>query len=172
MPATFTVLVAGMARSYRSFGLPEQLTEVYRMREKNSSAPDLTRTETWSKYRKGLCADCQGWCCRLPVEVRVEDLVGMALIDHFEAEEEPKVLARRLKKAGIIDHFNFKNSLFTLARRANDDCLYLGEQSRRCTIYARRPRTCRNHPTIGPRPGYCAYRQVENPDQKGGLRNE
>lgn len=101
------------------------------------------------------------------------DLVGMAIIDAFEAEEEPKVLAKRLMKSGVIDHFNFKNSLFTLAQRANDDCLYLDAQSRRCTIYERRPQTCRNHPAIGPRPGYCAYRrQVEAPNQKGALRNE
>lgn len=131
------------------------------MRERNANSADLDRTETWSKYRPSLCANCQGWCCRLPVEVRVEDLVRMELIDAFEAEEAPKVLARRLMKSGIIDHFNFKNSIFTLARRANDDCLYLDEKTRRCTIYERRPPTCRNHPTIGPRPGYCPYRQQE-----------
>ena len=127
----------------------------------NEAQADITRTETWRKHRQSLCASCQGWCCRLPVEVRVEDLVRMGVIDPFEAEEEPRLLARKLKKAGIIDHFNFKNSLFTLAQRANDDCLYLDEQTRRCTIYERRPRTCRNHPTIGPRPGFCPYRQQE-----------
>lgn len=131
------------------------------MKGRSDCGVDLTRTATWSKYRRGLCADCQGWCCRLPVEVRVDDLVRMALIDAFEAEEEPKILARRLLKSGTIDHFNFKNSLFTLARRANDDCIYLDEQSRRCTIYERRPQTCRNHPGIGPRSGYCAYRPRE-----------
>ncbi|MFO6335145.1 YkgJ family cysteine cluster protein, partial [Pseudomonas aeruginosa] len=34
----------------------------------------------------------------------------------------------------------------------------LDRKTRLCTIYARRPDTCRNHPRIGPRPGYCAYR--------------
>jgi len=125
------------------------------------SAADISQTATWAKYHRGLCRGCQGWCCRLPVEVRVADLVTMAVIDAFEADEEPRLLARRLKKAGIIDHFNGKNALFTLARRANDDCLYLDAESRRCTIYARRPQTCRNHPAIGPRPGYCAYRGLE-----------
>ncbi len=131
------------------------------MRERNGNSADITRTETWSRYRKSLCADCQGWCCRLPVEVKVEDLVRMGSIDAFEAVEPAKVLARKLLKAGTIDHFNFKNSLFTLARRANDDCIYLDEQRRRCTIYERRPQTCRNHPGVGPRPGYCAYRPQE-----------
>ena len=131
------------------------------MKEREGGTADLARTETWSRYRKSMCGSCQGWCCRLPVEVRVEDLVGMAIIDAFEAGEPPKALARKLKKDGVIDHFNFKNSIFTLARRANDDCLYLDEQTRLCTIYERRPRTCRNHPTIGPRPGYCPYRKRE-----------
>lgn len=142
------------------------------MKNRAGGEADIDRTETWSRYRQSLCATCQGWCCRLPVEVRVEDLVRMELIDAFEAEEAPKVLAKRLMKSGIIDHFNFKNSVFTLARRANDDCLYLDEKTRRCTIYERRPRTCRNHPTIGPRPGYCPYRQLESsPGRVGGLRS-
>ncbi|MFO6369419.1 YkgJ family cysteine cluster protein, partial [Pseudomonas aeruginosa] len=48
--------------------------------------------------------------------------------------------------------------ILTLTRMANGDCLYLDRKTRLCTIYARRPDTCRNHPRIGPRPGYCAYR--------------
>jgi len=138
------------------------------MRDWTASIADLTRTETWSRYRKALCPTCQGWCCRLPVEVRVADLVGMGVIDPFEAEEEPRLLARRLKKAGIIAHFNFKNALFTLAQRANADCRYLDEVSRRCTIYGRRPQTCRNHPEIGPRPGYCPFQaQVSTLPRRG-----
>lgn len=133
------------------------------MKGRSDEGVDITRIATWVRYRRSLCAECRGWCCRLPVEVRVEDLVGMGIIDAFEAAEPPRLLARRLKKAGVIDHFNGKNSLFTLARRANDDCLYLDQQSRRCTIYERRPRTCRNHPEVGPRPGYCAYRRRERP---------
>ena len=81
----------------------------------------------------------------------------MELIDAFEAEEPAKQLAKRLKKSGLIDHFNFKHEIFTLARRANDDCIFLDQRSRRCTIYSQRPATCRNHPQIGPRPGFCAY---------------
>ena len=127
------------------------------IKSKTAAAVDLTRTETWTKYQKKLCADCRANCCRLPVEVRTEDLVRMELLDPFEAGEPPKQLAKRLQKIGIVAHFNFKNSIFTLAQRANDDCLFLGEHTRRCTIYDRRPRTCRNHPQVGPRSGYCAY---------------
>lgn len=118
---------------------------------------DIDRLATWVRYRKQLCRDCRGTCCSLPVEVRVTDLVRMELLDPFDADLPAKQIAKRLRKAGVIEHFNFKNELFTLARRANDDCLYLDPQTRLCRIYAQRPETCRNHPQIGPRPGFCAF---------------
>lgn len=94
----------------------------------------------------------------MPVEVKLPDLVRLQLVDPFEAEhEEPKKIAKRLSKAGLIAHFNFKNSIFTLARRANGDCQFLDLQTRRCTVYAQRPNTCRLHPQVGPRPGHCPY---------------
>lgn len=120
---------------------------------------DLDRTGTWLKYRDGMCDSCMATCCTMPVEVKLADLVRMGVVDAFEAEgEPPKQIAKRLMKARIVQHFNFKHSIYTLTRRANGDCLYLDAQSRRCTIYAKRPNTCRNHPRIGPRPGFCAYR--------------
>jgi len=119
---------------------------------------NLDRLETWLKYRNGLCESCQATCCTMPVEVRLPDLVRIGVVDEFELTEDPKPIAKRLQKARIIEHFNFKNSIFTLARRANGDCLYLDAQTRLCTIYERRPNTCRNHPRVGPKPGYCAYR--------------
>lgn len=119
---------------------------------------DLARTETWLKYRKGLCDTCQSSCCTMPVEVKLPDLIRMGVVDEFEAGEPAKQIARRLEKAGIVAHFNFKNEIYTLARRANNDCIYLDANTRRCTIYDQRPNTCRNHPQIGPRPGFCAYR--------------
>jgi Fe-S-cluster containining protein len=120
-------------------------------------AADPERLETWVRFRNGLCDGCRASCCTLPAEVRVADLVRMGVIDAFEAEEPAKLLARRLLKAGIVEHFNHKKALFTLARRANGDCIYLDADSRRCRIYALRSATCRNHPQVGPRPGYCAY---------------
>jgi uncharacterized protein len=92
------------------------------------------------------------------VEVKIADLVRMQLLDAFEAEEPPKALAKKLKKSGVVEHFNFARGIFTLTRMANNDCIYLDGKTRRCTIYEKRPETCRNHPIIGPRPGYCAYR--------------
>lgn len=94
----------------------------------------------------------------MPVEVRLPDLLRLKLVDPFEAEHEaPKQIAKRLDRAGLIEHFNFRNSIFTLARRASGDCLFLDAASRRCTVYEQRPDTCRKHPQVGPRPGYCPY---------------
>lgn len=94
----------------------------------------------------------------MPVELRLADLIRLNLVDPFEAEHEaPKQIARRLAKAGLIEHFNFKHSIFTLARRASGDCRFLDAFTRRCSVYEQRPDTCRKHPQRGPRPGYCAY---------------
>ena len=94
----------------------------------------------------------------MPVEVKLPDLVRLGLVDDFEATHEPaKQIAKRLTKAGRVEHFNFKNSIFTLARRASGDCHYLDAVTRRCTVYEKRPNTCRLHPQVGPRPGHCPY---------------
>ncbi|MBB2484652.1 YkgJ family cysteine cluster protein [Mitsuaria sp. WAJ17] len=119
---------------------------------------DVDRTETWTRYRKGLCDSCAANCCTMPVEARLADLVRLGLVDAFEAEHEaPKHIAKRLAKAGVIEHFSFKHEIFQLARRAGGDCQFLDAQSRRCTVYERRPDICRKHPQVGPRPGHCPY---------------
>ncbi len=90
----------------------------------------------------------------MPVEVRVPDLLRLGLVEPFEAEHEtPAAIARRLQRAGIVGHFSHKHAVFTLAQRAGGDCLYLDATSRLCTVYERRPETCRQHPAVGPRPG-------------------
>ena len=122
------------------------------------SIVDVDRLDTWTRWRSGLCDSCAANCCTMPLEVRLPDLVRLGLVDAFEAEhEEPKRIAKRLQKARLIDHFNHKHSLFTMARRASGDCCFLDALTRRCTVYERRPETCRLHPQKGPRPGYCAY---------------
>ena len=122
------------------------------------SIVDVDNCDTWTRYRSGLCDSCAANCCTMPVEVKMADLVRLELVDPFEAEhEEPKQIAKRLSRAGQIDHFNFRNSLFTLARRASGDCVHLDSNTRRCTVYEQRPDTCRKHPQVGPRPGHCPY---------------
>jgi hypothetical protein len=119
---------------------------------------DVDRCETWTRYKNGLCDSCAANCCTMPVDVKMADLVRLGMVDPFESEhDDHKHIAKRLSKAGLIDHFNFKNSIFSLARRASGDCHLLDAKTRRCTVYDKRPNTCRLHPQVGPRPNFCPY---------------
>jgi uncharacterized protein len=125
---------------------------------------DVNRLDTWTRYRNGLCDSCVANCCTMPVEVKLPDLVRLGVVDPFEAEHDDlKQIAKRLMKAGVIDHFYFKQGLYTLAQRANGDCQYLDATTRRCTVYEQRPTTCRKHPQVGPRPNYCPYQLRQAP---------
>ena len=121
-------------------------------------AADIDRLDTWARYNKDMCYSCHSTCCTLPVEVRLSDLIRIGVVDAFEKDEPAKNIAKRLQKDGIVERFNQKTGIFTLTRLSNNDCLYLDRKKRLCTIYDQRPDTCRNHPRIGPRPGYCAYK--------------
>lgn len=123
---------------------------------------DIERTQTWVPYRKKMCDNCRSYCCRLPVEVRNSDLLRMGLIDSFELEDPPKAIAKRLMKAGIVAHVNIKEAIYTLTQHSSGDCMYLDRTSRRCSIYEQRPETCRQHPAVGPRPGFCAHVPLSN----------
>ena len=127
------------------------------MNQLPSAQADINNIFTWAKYSKKLCSHCMASCCSLPVEVKAEDLIRLQLMDEFELEDSLKVIAKRLKKQHLIEHFHSKTKIFTLARMANGDCVFLDSKSRRCAVYTARPDTCRNHPRIGPRSGYCAF---------------
>lgn len=120
---------------------------------------NVDSSDTWTRYRPGMCDSCQANCCTMPLEVRVADLVRLGLIDTFEAEnEDPARIAKRLQKSRLIERYNTKAEVFTLVRRADGDCTYLHPQTRRCTVYELRPDTCRLHPQKkSPRVGYCAF---------------
>jgi Fe-S-cluster containining protein len=119
---------------------------------------NLDNTATWAKYSPKLCNHCAASCCSLPVEVKAGDLIRMELADEFSLQEDMKYIARRLMKERLVEHFHARTATFTLARRANGDCIFLDNGTRLCSIYANRPDTCRNHPGIGPRSGYCAFK--------------
>ena len=122
------------------------------------AAAEIDRLDTWAKYSAPMCGSCMSSCCTLPVEVKIKDLIRIGIVDEFERGEPAKNIAKRLQKEGIVERYNQKSEIFTLQRMSNNDCLYLDRKSRLCTIYDKRPDTCRNHPKIGPRPGYCAYK--------------
>ena len=128
------------------------------MRPQLIAAAEIDRVETWTKYNKDMCTSCMSTCCTMPVEVRIADLIHLGVVDEFERGEPPKNIAKRLQKEGIVERFHQKSEIFTLVRMGNNDCLYLDRKTRLCTVYDLRPETCRNHPKIGPRPGFCAYK--------------
>jgi hypothetical protein len=45
-----------------------------------------------------------------------------------------------------LDHLRNVGNKVSLRERANGDCTFLDPQTRRCTIYAARPRQCRTWP--------------------------
>ena len=106
------------------------------MKTRLIASADPERLETWVRYSAGLCRDCHATCCTLPVEVRFDDLIRLELVDAFERDEPAKNIAKRLSKAGIVEHFNHKHEIFTLTRLTNGDCLYLDRKTRLCTVYA------------------------------------
>ncbi|MFZ4499257.1 MAG: YkgJ family cysteine cluster protein [Burkholderiales bacterium] len=119
---------------------------------------DLERLSTWAKHRNGLCESCMATCCTMPVEVRTSDLVRLGVLDAFDADGAMKPWLKRLQKSGVVERHSPATGLFTLARQAGGECVFLDRETRRCTVYERRPDTCRKHPQVGPRPGYCAFR--------------
>lgn len=114
--------------------------------------------DSWSLYKKGLCDDCWGGCCTLPVEAKPSDIVRLELATAEEMEFDPAAVAHRLKKEKLIQAYNDKSEMFIIAQRAGRDCIFLHAQTRRCTVYEKRPDTCRNFPRVGPKANFCPYR--------------
>ena len=118
---------------------------------------DKDRPSTWVPYRASLCDTCIAACCTMPLEVKREDLERLGLADPLEAS--PKKIAKRLQKEGVVRTYRAATELFLLEQKADGTCQFLGAD-RRCTVYEKRPHTCRGFPsTLGPRVGFCPYRK-------------
>lgn len=91
----------------------------------------------------------------MPVEVKLEDLVRLGLVGEDEAQGSLKKVAKRLIREGLVVSYRAGTDLFMLTQKANRDCVFLDSETRRCTVYERRPGVCREFPRIGPRPGFC-----------------
>lgn len=117
--------------------------------------PDVDRPSTWKSYRSEMCTGCWGGCCTMPVEVRLADLIRLELCTEDEAAGSIKKLAKRLIKEGFIVSYRQGTEFFMLSQKANRDCYFLNSTTRLCTVYEKRPDTCRQFPSIGPRPGFC-----------------
>lgn len=120
---------------------------------------DFDRPSTWLKYRSGLCDGCRANCCRLPVEVDLEDLIRLELVPRPESPPSLKKIARRLSSEGWVQNFRGRTALFILQQTYDGDCIFLSKD-RKCTVYEKRPRVCRSFPEIGPRPGYCPSERI------------
>jgi len=116
---------------------------------------DKDRPSSWVLYKDEFCASCTGACCTMPVEVVFSDLVRLGVASPDELS--PKKVAKRLAKEKIVRSYRSSSGLFMLQQQANGACVFLGKD-RRCTVYEKRPSTCRDFPTkVGPRVSYCPY---------------
>jgi len=94
----------------------------------------------------------------MPVEVKSSDLIRLGFVTIDEIQHSIKKTAKRLKKEGLIASYREGTDLFMLTQKSNDDCYFLDSKTRLCTVYDRRPDTCRDFPVrVGPRVGYCPY---------------
>jgi Fe-S-cluster containining protein len=116
---------------------------------------DKDRPSTWKKYFSGMCRGCLAGCCTMPVEVTGEDLVNLGLTTADELASSPKKVAKQLAQQKLVKNYRDSSGRFMLTQKSNDDCVFLDEKTRLCTVYDRRPQVCREFPKIGPRPGYC-----------------
>lgn len=91
----------------------------------------------------------------MPVEVKLSDLIRLQLVTEDEAAGSIKKMAKRLIKDGLIVSYRQGTEFFMLSQKANRDCIFLDSKTRLCTVYEKRPDTCRDFPSIGPRPGFC-----------------
>ncbi len=120
---------------------------------------DKDKPWTWVPYKDGLCNNCYGSCCTMPVEVTSEDLVRLELASQDEIDQSTKKVAKRLMKEGVLSSYRDGTGLFMMTQRPNGDCYFLDLKTRLCKVYAKRPGVCRQFPSIGPKPGSCPYKQ-------------
>lgn len=117
---------------------------------------DKDRPSTWKKYDANFCTSCVANCCRMPVEIKISDLIRLGLTDEDEVLGSKRKLAKRLIKEGILKSYRDGTEYFMLTQRSNDDCYFLDPKTRLCSVYEKRPDTCRGFPsTLGPRIGFC-----------------
>lgn len=119
---------------------------------------DKDRPSTWRKYDSANCTKCRANCCAMPVEIKVHDLIRLGVATQDEVTNSIKKLAKKLKKEGIISSYREGTEFFMLTQRPNGDCYFLDSKTRFCSVYNKRPETCRQFPSqLGTRVGFCPY---------------
>lgn len=117
----------------------------------------LNDLQGWTKYKKGLCELCSATCCFMPVEASVSDLIRLNILDEFHMELSERDKIKDALKHPAILRYTASSEKFTLKQKPDGSCFFL-DLNKKCTKYNQRPETCRNHPQVGPRPGFCAFR--------------
>ena len=88
--------------------------------------------------------------------IREGDGKAIKILNEFHLElSEREQIKDALKHPSIL-RFTPSTEKFTLRQKPDGSCYFL-DANKKCTEYELRPDTCRNHPQIGPRPGYCGY---------------
>jgi Fe-S-cluster containining protein len=116
--------------------------------------PDKDRPSTWVPHRESQCNSCAAVCCTMPVEVTRDDLTRLGLaVD----EVSDKRAFQRLRREGFVRSYRASTGLFLFEQTVDGRCKFLGKDFR-CTVYEKRPGTCRDFPLrVGTRVGYCPY---------------
>ena len=92
----------------------------------------------------------------MPVEIKSSDLVRLNLVSQDDIDNSKKKVAKKLKKDGVISSYREGTDFYMITQRPNGDCYFLDARTRFCTVYDRRPDTCRDFPaTLGTRVGFC-----------------
>lgn len=92
----------------------------------------------------------------MPVEVKSSDLIRLGLVTEDELANSIKKVAKKLIRDGVLKSYREGTEFFMLSQRANEDCYFLDAKTRLCTVYEKRPDTCRDFPSrVGPRVGFC-----------------
>ncbi len=123
---------------------------------KKNSQIILDDLNLWTKYKKGLCENCEGLCCYMPVEVKTVDLIRLKILSDFHLELSQREQIKDALKHSAVSRYTPSTEKFTLTQKPDGSCFFLDSQ-KRCSRYIDRPETCRNHPEVGPKPGFCAY---------------
>jgi Fe-S-cluster containining protein len=117
---------------------------------------DKDRPSTWKKYESDNCLRCKGNCCAMPVEIKASDLIRLEIATQDEVDNSVKKLAKKLKKEGYISSYRDGTEYFMITQKPNDDCYFLDSKTRLCSVYEKRPDTCRQFPSqMGTRKGFC-----------------
>jgi hypothetical protein len=92
----------------------------------------------------------------MPVEIKASDLIRLEIATQDEVDNSVKKLAKKLKKEGYISSYRDGTEYFMITQKPNDDCYFLDSKTRLCSVYEKRPDTCRQFPSqMGTRKGFC-----------------